>query len=64
MNGVDARELSDGELEATELHQDGRVDWQFPRDERRAHNDLPWRMVVPRLMCNLLVAGRCAPMTV
>jgi hypothetical protein len=46
-----------------ELHQDGRIDWQFPRDERRAYNDLPWRMVVPRVVSNLLVAGRCASMT-
>jgi hypothetical protein len=46
-----------------ELHQDGRIDWQFPRDERRAYNDLPWRMVVPRVVNNLLVAGRCASMT-
>ncbi|KQM78764.1 FAD-dependent oxidoreductase [Xylophilus sp. Leaf220] len=46
-----------------ELHQDGRIDWGFPRDESRAYNDLPWRMLVPRGIDNLLVAGRCASMT-
>lgn len=46
-----------------ELHQAGRIEWAFPRDERRAVNDLPWRMLVPLGCANLLVAGRCASMT-
>jgi len=50
-----------------ELHADGRIDWQFPRNvdaaEGRAYNDLPWRMLVPVTVSNLLVAGRCASMT-
>ncbi|UUZ67794.1 FAD-dependent oxidoreductase [Polaromonas sp. P2-4] len=50
-----------------ELHADGRIDWQFPRSidaaEGRAYNDLPWRMLLPATVDNLLVAGRCASMT-
>jgi hypothetical protein len=51
-----------------ELHADGRIDWQFPRNidaaqGERAYNDLPWRMLVPANINNLLVAGRCASMT-
>ncbi|MGF6524873.1 FAD-dependent oxidoreductase [Variovorax sp. PvP013] len=46
-----------------ELHADGGVEWRFPRDADRAFNDLPWRMLVPRGVDNLLVAGRCASMT-
>jgi hypothetical protein len=51
-----------------ELHADGRIDWQFPRNidaaqGGRAYNDLPWRMLVPANINNLLVAGRCASMT-
>lgn len=50
-----------------ELHADGRIDWQFPRSidaaQGRAYNDLPWRMLVPASINNLLVAGRCASMT-
>ncbi|MGH8804215.1 MAG: FAD-dependent oxidoreductase, partial [Polaromonas sp.] len=50
-----------------ELHADGRIDWQFPRNielaQGRAYNDLPWRMLVPATASNLLVAGRCASMT-
>jgi hypothetical protein len=44
-----------------ELHADGRIDWQFPRNvdaaQGRAYNDLPWRMLVPQGVANLLVAG-------
>ena len=29
----------------------------------RAYNDLPWRMLLPATVDNLLVAGRCASMT-
>ncbi len=50
-----------------ELHAAGRIDWQFPRNwesaEGRVYNDLPWRMLVPKRINNLLVAGRCAAMT-
>lgn len=46
-----------------ELHTDGGVEWRFPRDADRAFNDLPWRMLVPHGVDNLLVAGRCASMT-
>lgn len=50
-----------------ELHSAGRIDWQFPRNwdsaEGRVYNDLPWRMLVPVKVDNLLVAGRCASMT-
>jgi len=46
-----------------EMHADGRIEWAFPRDENRTYNQLPWRMLVPRTVDNLLVAGRCAAMT-
>lgn len=46
-----------------EMHADGRIEWAFPRDESRTYNQLPWRMLVPRSVDNLLVAGRCASMT-
>ena len=50
-----------------ELHLAGRIDWQFPRNlesaDGRVYNDLPWRMLVPIQVDNLLVAGRCASMT-
>lgn len=50
-----------------ELHAEGRIDWQFPHNwdsaSGRVYNDLPWRMLVPHQVNNLLVAGRCASMT-
>ncbi|MES2510383.1 MAG: FAD-dependent oxidoreductase [Pseudomonadota bacterium] len=50
-----------------ELHAAGRIDWQFPRNwessKGRVYNDLPWRMLLPKGVSNLLVAGRCASMT-
>ncbi|EJL72607.1 hypothetical protein PMI12_03773 [Variovorax sp. CF313] len=46
-----------------EMHADGRVEWAFPHDEANAYNHLPWRMLVPQAVDNLLVAGRCASMT-
>jgi hypothetical protein len=46
-----------------EMHADGRIEWAFPRDDSRTYNQLPWRMLVPRTVGNLLVAGRCAAMT-
>ena len=57
-----------------ELHTAGKIEWHFPRNleatagrrestESRVYNDLPWRMLVPANVDNLLVAGRCASMT-
>jgi hypothetical protein len=46
-----------------ELHRAGGITWGFPSDPDRVYNDLPWRMIVPRRVENLLVAGRCASMT-
>lgn len=46
-----------------ELHRPGRIEWGFPADSKRAYNDLPWRMLLPQGIENLLVAGRCACMT-
>ena len=50
-----------------ELHAEGRIDWHFPHNwesaNGRVYNDLPWRMLVPHAVDNLLVAGRCASMT-
>lgn len=46
-----------------EMHLDGAISWGFPRDEQRAYNDLPWRMLTNSGVPNLLVAGRCASMT-
>jgi hypothetical protein len=45
-----------------EMHVAGRIEWSFPRDVDNAFNHLPWRMVVPQGVDNLLVAGRCASM--
>ena len=47
-----------------ELHEAGDVifRWQ-PIPESRGFNHLPYRMLVPRGIDNLLVAGRCASMT-
>jgi len=45
-----------------ERHASGRVEWAFARDERNSFNQLPWRMLVPQRVPNLLVAGRCASM--
>jgi hypothetical protein len=46
-----------------ELHVAGRIEWGFPRDAERAFNELPYRMLLPRGVGNLLVAGRCASMS-
>jgi len=46
-----------------EMHEGGRIEWRFPRDEANAYNGLPWRMLVIPQVPNLLVAGRCASMT-
>ncbi len=50
-----------------ELHAAGRIDWHFPRNcdstQGRVYNHLPYRMLVPLGVDNLLMAGRCASMT-
>jgi hypothetical protein len=45
-----------------ERHALGRVEWAFARDANNAFNQLPWRMLIPQQVNNLLVAGRCASM--
>ena len=45
-----------------ELHVAGRIEWAFPPDADNSFNQLPWRMLVPQTVGNLLVAGRCAGM--
>lgn len=45
-----------------ELHQAGRIEWQFPRDGDNAYHQLPYRMLLPQGVHNLHVAGRCASM--
>jgi FAD dependent oxidoreductase len=45
-----------------ESHVAGNIAWQFFRDADNAFNQLPWRMLVPNSVTNLLVAGRCASM--
>jgi hypothetical protein len=46
-----------------ELHVAGGVEWRFFADGSRGYCQLPYRMLVPRAVSNLLVAGRCASMT-
>jgi hypothetical protein len=46
-----------------ELHVEGKVEWRFFPDNSRGYCQLPVRMLVPRSVSNLLVAGRCASMT-
>ena len=47
-----------------EVHIDGDVVFKFPAiPESRGYNELPYRMLVPDNVDNLLVAGRCASMT-
>ena len=45
-----------------EIHVKGGVEWRWPR-QARGYNHLPYRMLLPRRVDNLLVAGRCASMT-
>jgi hypothetical protein len=45
-----------------ERHAQGRVEWEFPHDANNSFNQLPWRMLLPLKVDNLLVAGRCASM--
>jgi hypothetical protein len=47
-----------------EAHLAGTVEFRWQRGENpRGFNQLPYRMMVPRRVDNLLVAGRCASMT-
>jgi hypothetical protein len=47
-----------------ERHVAGDVEWTWPEiPASRGFNHLPYRMLVPRVIDNLLVAGRCASMT-
>jgi hypothetical protein len=47
-----------------EVHVAGDVVFKFPPiPESRGYNELPYRMLVPEGIDNLLVAGRCASMT-
>ena len=48
-----------------EKHVAGDVEWRWPRRSRqsRGFNHLPYRMLLPQKVRNLLVAGRCASMT-
>jgi FAD dependent oxidoreductase len=45
-----------------EMHVAGAIEWAFQHDADNAFNQLPWRMLVPQKINNLLVAGRCASM--
>jgi hypothetical protein len=45
-----------------EQHVAGDVKWSWPSEDSRGYNQLPWRMLLPRRVHNLLVAGRCASM--
>ena len=46
-----------------ERHVAGDVVIKFPAEDARGFNQLPYRMLVPQRIDNLLVAGRCASMT-
>ena len=47
-----------------EIHTAGDVIFKFPPiPESRGYNELPYRMLVPERIDNLLIAGRCASMT-
>jgi hypothetical protein len=46
-----------------ERHVAGDVEWHWPPEEARGYNQLPYRMLLPQGVRNLLVAGRCASMT-
>ena len=45
-----------------EQHVAGDVKWSWPSEQSRGFNQLPWRMLLPQRVGNLLVAGRCAAM--
>lgn len=46
-----------------EAHVLGDVEFRFPPRDSRGFNQLPYRMLVPQGVTNLLVTGRCASMT-
>ncbi len=47
-----------------EAHMAGRVEWKWPPiPESRGFCQMPYRMILPQKVKNLLVAGRCASMT-
>jgi hypothetical protein len=46
-----------------EAHVAGDVEFRFAPEDSRGFNQLPYRMLVPQRVGNLLVAGRCASMT-
>ena len=46
-----------------EAHVAGDVVFKFQQPGSRGFNHLPWRMLLPKGIDNLLVAGRCASMT-
>ena len=46
-----------------EAHVAGDVEWRWPQQGSRGFNHLPYRMLVPPGIRNLLVAGRCAAMS-
>jgi hypothetical protein len=47
-----------------EAHASGNVALKFPKiPESRGFNQLPYRMIVPKGVDNLFMAGRCASMT-
>jgi hypothetical protein len=47
-----------------EQHVAGDVKWTWPPiPQSRGYNQLPWRMLLPLQLRNLLVAGRCASMS-
>lgn len=46
-----------------EAHVVGDVDFRFAPVDSRGFNQLPYRMLLPQVVENLLVAGRCASMT-
>jgi len=46
-----------------EQHAAGRVDMRFVEPGSRGFNQIPYRILVPQQVDNLLVAGRCASMT-
>jgi hypothetical protein len=46
-----------------EQHVAGDVRWRWPAEGSRGFNQLPWRMLLPQRVRNLLVAGRCASMS-
>lgn len=46
-----------------ELHLKGDVEFRWPPAGSRGYNQLPYRMVVPKGLANVWVAGRCASMS-